>query len=242
MTGAGRRPRGRRFALSGAGEAEHSAGWWSTSGLDECQDVQVETRSLRVYGGVTGQDRRSDRRAQLLAAGYDLLAGVGGEFSVRGVCKQAGLTARYFYENFADRDALAVAVYDGVIEDIVTATLAAVDAAPANARAKVGAGLAVLVSRIRDDPRRGRLLFAHDLGAPPVVARRRVESTRRFVRLLAGQARAFHDDARPEVAAELLVGGLAQVLTAWLDGDLVISESDLVCRCTDYFVAVGRLV
>ncbi|MET1074141.1 MAG: TetR/AcrR family transcriptional regulator, partial [Umezawaea sp.] len=227
---------------AGPNPTRYSATWWSTSGLDRCQDVGVETTTLRVYGGVTGQERRSDRRTQLLAAGFDLLSGVGGEFSVRGVCKHAGLTARYFYENFADRDALAVAVYDGVIEDIVTATLAAVAAAPADARTRIGAGLAVLVARIREDPRRGRLLFAHDLGATPVVARRRVESTRRFVRLLAEQARAFHDGARPAVAAELLVGGLAQVLTAWLDGDLVISEADLVARCTDYFVAIGGLV
>ncbi|WNV88379.1 TetR/AcrR family transcriptional regulator [Umezawaea sp. Da 62-37] len=202
----------------------------------------METTSLRVYGGVTGQERRSDRRTQLLAAGFDLLSDVSVEFSVRGVCKHAGLTARYFYENFADRDALAVAVYDGVIEDIITPTLAAVAAAPDDTRAKAGAGLAVLVAGIREDPRRGRLLFAHDLGATPVVARRRVESTRRFVGLLAEQARTYHEGVRPEVAAELLVGGLAQVLTAWLDGDLVISEADLIERCTDYFVAIGGLV
>ena len=54
--------------------------------------------------------------------------------TVRGACKPAGLAARYFYESFADRDALAAAVSDKVVAEIAQTTLAAVPDAPPSRR------------------------------------------------------------------------------------------------------------
>ncbi|WP_268963345.1 hypothetical protein [Qaidamihabitans albus] len=41
------------------------------------------------------------------------------------------------------------------------------------------------------------------------------------------------------MGAELLVGGLAQVLTSWLSGELALSETEIVEQCTDIFVGVA---
>ncbi|MFC4003592.1 TetR/AcrR family transcriptional regulator [Prauserella oleivorans] len=203
----------------------------------------MDSAPLRTYGGVTGSDRQAERRAQLLEAGLELLGAVDGEhnLSVRGVCRQAGLAARYFYESFADRDAFAVAVYDHVVEDIAATTLEAVQAAPENARAKVRAGLTRLVRTIADDPRRGRLLFSPALNGT-VLAARRVESTRMFVTLLGLQAREFYGmgrSTRLEIASEMLVGGLAQTLTSWLNGTLPATEEEIVEYCAEHFLAVA---
>ncbi|MFF5989284.1 TetR/AcrR family transcriptional regulator [Prauserella flavalba] len=204
----------------------------------------MDPTPLRTYGGVTGSDRQAERRAQLVEAGLELLGARDGEqnLSVRGVCRQAGLAARYFYESFADRDAFAIAVYDHVVEDIAATTLAAVDAAPRDARAKIRAGLGTIVRTVAEDPRRGRLLFSPALSGT-VLAKRRVESTRLFVRLLGLQAREFygvHTSTRLEVTAELLVGGLAQTLTSWLDGTLPASEEEIVEHCGDIFFTVAE--
>ncbi len=203
----------------------------------------METTSLRTYGGVTGEDRKAERYAQLIEAGLQLLGAPDGaqNLTVRGVCRQAGLASRYFYESFVDRDALAVAVYDHVVHDIAATILEAVAAAPPNARAKARAGLGNLVRTIAEDPRRGWLLFAPVLSTT-VLAQRRVESTRWFVQLLGLQAQEFYGIGRSkhlELTAEILVGGLAQALTSWLDGTLAISEADLVDHCTEIFVAVA---
>jgi len=200
---------------------------------------------LRTYGGLAGEDRRGERRAQLLEAGLDLLgAREGGRnLTVRGVCRQAGLAARYFYENFADRDALAEAVYDSVVEGIAATTLEAVHAAPGAAEATTHAALSRLVHTIAEDPRKGRLLFSPAL-SDTVVAQRRAASTRRFVELLGLQAREFYGTpAGPRLAllAEMLVGGFAQTLTSWLDGTLKLSEQDLVDHCTTVFLAVSEI-
>ena len=67
------------------------------------------------WSGVPLQDRQALRRDELIAAGVELLGGEGGPaLTVRAVCRAAGLTERYFYESFADRDEFVRAVYDDV--------------------------------------------------------------------------------------------------------------------------------
>jgi AcrR family transcriptional regulator len=206
----------------------------------------MQTPSLRVYGGVAGEDRQAERRAALIEAGLELLGTGVGEpnLTVRGVCKQTGLAARYFYESFADRDALVIAVFDQVVTEIASTTLAAVNAAAADARAKTEAGLRNIVRRIAEDPRRGRLLFSPSLNAT-VLVHRRIESTRVFAALLGLQAQEFYGiagSAHLQLMSDFLVGGLAQTLTSWLDGILDVSEDHIVQHCTEIFVKLADLL
>ncbi|WP_317494082.1 TetR/AcrR family transcriptional regulator [Haloechinothrix sp. LS1_15] len=199
--------------------------------------------SPRVYGGVAGHDRQAGRRAQLIEAGLELLGTADGEpgLTVRGVCRQAGLTARYFYENFDGREELAAAVFEHVVSGFADETLRAVESAPPDTRSKLRAGLGTIVRTIADDPRRGRLLFSPALSTVG-MAQRRVASTRMFARLLVGQAQrhyGIHDSAGLDLVAEFLVGGLAQTLTSWLDGSLAVDQDGLVDHCVELFLAAG---
>ena len=57
------------------------------------------------WSGVPLQDRQALRRDELIAAGVTLLGSRGGPaLTVRAVCRATGLTERYFYESFTDRD------------------------------------------------------------------------------------------------------------------------------------------
>ena len=59
----------------------------------------------RPYRGVEAAERLAERRRRFLEAGLDLLGGPRpAELTVRGICSQAGLTPRYFYESFTDKD------------------------------------------------------------------------------------------------------------------------------------------
>ena len=88
-----------------------------------CQDWHV-TEVVRPYRGVSADDRRADRRARLLEAGLDLVGEVGvAEVTAEAVAARAGLSKRYFYESFADRDALLVAASSGVFETVRAALL-----------------------------------------------------------------------------------------------------------------------
>lgn len=196
------------------------------------------TPPLRVYGGVDGDRRRADRRAQLIEAGLDLLGGPdGGRLTVRGACQRAGVVARYFYESFADRDELAGAVYDHVVREVAAGALRAVAAAPDRPKDRARAGLAALVELIDSDPRRGRVLFSAEL-SDPLIARRRQQSTRFFVQLLGEQAHGAYGAAGSAdelFTSTFLVGGMAGVLTAWLDGQAPMARDEVVDRCTELF-------
>jgi AcrR family transcriptional regulator len=198
---------------------------------------------MRLYGGVTGADRKAARRAELVEAGLDLLGGAeGDQLTVRRACQHAGLATRYFYESFADRDELVSAVYEHVVQSVATATLAAVEAADSQPPAKILAGLAQLVRVAAGDPRHGRVLFSVTL-VDPLLARRRLESSRFFAHLLIGQARQAYgvtDSPALELVAQFIVGGLAQTLTAWLSGTLEVSEAELVAECAEIFTAIAN--
>ena len=69
---------------------------------------------------------------------------------MRAVCKRSGLTARYFYESFTDKDDFVAAVFDAAVADIATTTQAAVAASPPAEQGR--AGLANMVRTIAQTP------------------------------------------------------------------------------------------
>ena len=198
-----------------------------------------------MYGGVSAKDRRSRRREQLLDAGLDLLGREGwSATTMTAVCARAGLTERYFYESFPDREALLVAVFDRVTAEAAEVVLAAIETSPHEARARTRAAIAAFVELMTDDPRKGRVAFVEALGSEALM-RRRYEAIRTFAALLSGQARDFYGmpdgaDQLVELTSFMLVGGLAEALMAWLGGELETSREQLIEDSTDLFVATGE--
>jgi AcrR family transcriptional regulator len=200
----------------------------------------------RTYGGVSGEDRVSGRREKLLEAGLELLGRDGwNATTVRAVCAEARLTERYFYESFANRDELLVAIFDRVAAEAATAVLEAVDAAPHDARAKSRAAIGSFVELLSDDPRRARAMLIESIGSP-VLEHRREEWARSFAALLGEQARRFYgaeslSESDSELTSLALVGALSELLVAWLDGRLEVSKERLVEHCVELFVAAASV-
>jgi AcrR family transcriptional regulator len=191
----------------------------------------AETTSARPYRGIDAVDRLASRRARLLGAGLDLLGADergAAELTVRGICRRAGVAARYFYESFADKDEFVAAVFDWVIAQLATTTEAAVAAAPPQEQTR--AGMAHLVRTIGGDPRVGRLLFSAHL-ANAVLVRKRVESSALFA-MLSGRhvenVLRVPENDRIKAAAHFVVGGVAQTISAWLAGEVRLDPDQLV--------------
>jgi AcrR family transcriptional regulator len=197
------------------------------------------------YGGRSAEDRRAQRRSRLLEAGLDIVGTDGWQAAtVRAVCARAKLTPRYFYESFASREALLLEVFDGIVAEATGRVLAAIAGAPENAEAKSRAAIAAFVDVLLDDPRKARVAFSEAMGDEALM-RRRLHTLRLFSGLVADQARAFYRspaeaDDLVELTAFLLVGGLAELLIAWLDGDLRTTREALVEDCAELFAAVGE--
>lgn len=184
----------------------------------------------RPYRGVVAADRLAERRRRFLNAGLDLLGGGTSDLTVRGVCRHAGLAARYFYESFTDKGQFVTAVFDWVIADIAATTQAAVAAAPLQEQSR--AGMANIVRTIADDPRVGRLLFSTQL-SNEVLARKRIESTAFFAKLLdqhAGDALHLPENGQMRATTHFAVGGVAQTIGAWLAGEIDCTPEQLVDR------------
>jgi AcrR family transcriptional regulator len=200
---------------------------------------------VSVYAGRSASERKAQRRERLLEAGLEL-AGTGGgaALTVRGACEHAGLTARYFYESFSDREALLIAVFDQIAGEAAVSVLAAVGAAGETAEEKARAAIAAFVELVAEDPRKARVLFVE---APDSAAlmERRLATVRVFADLVAGQGRDFYEvtageDALVATTATMLAGGLAQTLLSWLDGTLQSTREELVEHCALLFVATGE--
>ena len=188
----------------------------------------------RPYGGVDAADRLARRKARLLDAGLELLGGDvdPAELTVRGVCREAGVATRYFYESFTDKDEFVAAVFDWVVAGLAATTQAAVSAAPIAEQSR--ASMANIVRTIELDPRIGRLVFSSQLSNAAVV-RKRQESGALFA-MLSGQhletllRRPAND--RIKAFAHFVVGGVARTISAWLAGEIGLSPEELVDQLT----------
>jgi AcrR family transcriptional regulator len=192
--------------------------------------VKMESMAqVRPYRGIDAVDRVAERRRRFLEAGLDILGSDSdlSELTVRGICRQAGMALRYFYESFADKEELVAAVFDWVIADIAATTQAAV--AAASLREQSRAGMANIVRTIAADTRVGRLLFSSHL-SNPIVVRKRAESGALMAMLMfqhAGSLGTRHNDLI-KAASHFAVGGVGQTITAWLAGDLALDTDELV--------------
>lgn len=175
------------------------------------------------WSGVPLQDRQALRRNELISAGITLLGAADGPaLTVRAVCRAAGLTERYFYESFTDRDVFVRAVYDEVCGAAMTALLSA-----QTPRAAVEQFVELMV----DDPTRGRVLLLAPEREPVLVASG-AEWMPDFIALIQRKLTQIADPAVQEMVATGLVGALTALFTAYLNGRLVAGREQFVDYCS----------
>jgi AcrR family transcriptional regulator len=194
----------------------------------------------RPYRGVSEAERVAARRARLLDAGLELFGTRGFDATgVREICRQAGLTDRYFYESFRDSRALFTAVFDRVTDDLFTAVAAAVADTEAAPEPQLRAAIGAFVRALADDPRLPRIVFSEAGGAGAEVEQHMRGTLRRFTDLVAATARrhlpADVSDELVSVLAMALVGTLERVVVEWQDGQLDMPVDRIVDLCTELF-------
>ncbi|HEX3285905.1 MAG TPA: TetR/AcrR family transcriptional regulator [Mycobacterium sp.] len=179
------------------------------------------------WSGVPLQDRQQLRRDELIAAGVDLLGGEAGPaLTVRAVCRAAGLTERYFYESFSDRDEFVRAVYDDVCTRAMSTLSSSTSAQDAVER---------FVALMVDDPTRGRVLLLAPT-VEPVLTRSGASWMPSFIELLQRKVTRITGIDEPAVramAATGLLGALTALFIAYLDGRLTATREQFIDHCVD---------
>lgn len=202
----------------------------------------------RPYGGLSPEDRVAARRARLVEAGCTLFGDQGFRATtVRGICAEAGLTDRYFYESFASVEALLMAVYAAQMDRLRQRLQAVADATPprhgdlAALQRQATAGYEAWFDLVADR-RFARIVLAEVLGVSPAVDALYEASMREFAALnsapldallpagaLAARSRALIGRA--------LVGSAIQVAVMWVSGGYREPRAAVVHSCV--LVATG---
>ncbi|GAB3452039.1 TetR/AcrR family transcriptional regulator [Actinophytocola sediminis] len=192
--------------------------------------AQSSDNPRRPWRGVDADERQAQRRERLVAAAFGIM-GVDGAaaVSMRGVCRAAKLSERYFYESFGRREELLVTVLETVAGQAREVLVAALAQAPGDTRHAVSE----FTEFVTGDPRRGRVLFVESLVAPELSVRG-AELVEEFTTTiaqalrtpaLAGQAA---DDRDVELNAQAVFGALAYLFQGWLGGRLAVSADRFV--------------
>ncbi|MGJ8669565.1 MAG: TetR/AcrR family transcriptional regulator [Oceanococcus sp.] len=203
--------------------------------------VQLTTQKKqgRAYGGMSAEQRLAERREKFLRAGLQVFGSQGFRAgTVRVLCKEAGLTDRYFYESFADSEALLKAVYVWQMEHLQRELLQIALRAELSLEQRVHEAVDTFFRAMRD-PQRARIALTEVLGVSSSTDALYQSNTQNFGGLIVAQIKLqlprWSLDAHQEkILGTALAGACAMSAAQWmLEGyaspqDKVVSACELV--------------
>ena len=202
----------------------------------------------RLYAGLSADQRSSRRREQLLEAGLEVFAGRGwAAATVQDVYRAAGLSPRYFYELFDDRESLFLAVTADIAEQVQETVRGALSAADEDPELRARTVLQALAGLFAGDARLVRVAFVESLATERLRAQRRELLSEfsslgaRLMRPLSGAPTRGRPRRALERSAVVLTGGLVEMLIAWADGSDPLPTELLVDHLTRLYSAAARL-
>lgn len=207
----------------------------------------------RVIRGLTAEQRKAERREQLLDAALDLFAihGYLGT-SIEQICSTAYVGTKSFYEVFDGREACYVALLQRTSERLQADMMAVAARAEGNERQAVPGIIAAFAHALLDDPRVAKVTFGQAGGISATVERQR-RTNRRWAAGFLEQIWDRYD--APPVAADKaesrarhaiaigLVGGLFDLIADWLlDADPAVPDQveSLIEDLTSFYITVRR--
>lgn len=210
--------------------------------------TQSDTRPRggRRYSGLDAAERTRQRRSAMLAAALELFGTQGyAATSVKQICREAGLTERYFYESFSDRHTCLVAVYRELADGMRTATAATIaDAGGQDVDEVTRRALSAFVEYLTADPRRARVVLIEVVGTSPELEEARHGVLREFAELttavwLHGTGLDAPTDQQ-RMTAVGLVGAVNHLLVDWLHRGQQEAPGALVDVCSTLFSAARQ--
>jgi AcrR family transcriptional regulator len=202
----------------------------------------------RRFRGQSPEERQSQRREQLVEAGLEAFGARGFHaVGVRDICARARLTERYFYESFANREALFVAVYDRAIAELLEAVSSAMTDANDDPTERARIALKVFLERLRDEPRLARVVLIDVLTVGAEIGNRSMLATRSFsdlmMRAIEGAYPNLGDrnvDAR--LVAEGLLGSTLYMVMQWAFDGFHEPIERILGHCALFYEAVATLL
>ena len=189
------------------------------------------TVGRRPYGGVSAEDRVAARRARLLDGTLAIIGEHGvAAVTVDRICSEAQLGKRYFYESFADRDTLLVALADDLYSDILAAMVEDMPDTD-DPRPRAESVVRSLLDVLGRDTRRARL-YAQSAGHP-ALSPRRARAIEEFTDFVCDAVFTLplgpgETATTKYLSCRLLVSGTTDIVVAWLSGEIEATPEEIV--------------
>lgn len=198
------------------------------------RSVSSSSTTPRTYAGQSAADRDAERRAAFLEAGLELIGTQGYRAAtVRGLCREAGYTDRYFYALFGNTEGLLAAVYSELVERLKHSMRTAIEAAPEDDEARVDAGLTTYVRFMRDE-RNARIMMGEILGVSDDITALYLQTVVEFADLLLASAPGIGDQSPGEEArlfGQSLIGAVIYAAGAWAMSGYRQPEAQVIGCC-----------
>jgi len=142
-------------------------------------------KHTRLYGGLGGEERRAQRRLRLIEAAIRVYGEAGyRNATVKAVCEAADLTERYFYESFANSEALLLAAYTHITDELHAEMEAVGSDFGDDAEGRIVAVLTLYFTRLRENPRSARVFLLKIAGISPAVDVMKMKAVKRMSEVL----------------------------------------------------------
>ncbi|MEU9019495.1 TetR/AcrR family transcriptional regulator [Actinomadura sp. NPDC048394] len=203
-------------------------------------------KGRRRYGGQDAHERQRRRREALMEAGLDLFGTLGyADTTIEALCERAGLTKRYFYESFTDREALLRAVYDAQIEPLKERLIMAVSGPGMSIEEQIDTGVALFVDGLTADPRAARIVFLESISSGPALRARADEVIHELSDLVLALLTEHIDGPAPrtdrmEYGALAVIGAVRQLINHWSTRQRTTDIDELTDVCKTLFKIVYR--
>jgi AcrR family transcriptional regulator len=168
--------------------------------------------------------RRDRRRERLIRAGRDLFAGQGYDrTSIVQVCAEARVSTRAFYEEFAGRQALLLAVHESVAAagmEAVGAVMSAPDIDAIDTTARIGRLFDAYTAAVTQDPQAAKVAFVEVQSAGQEVEEHRLMWRSLWADFFAAEAaravaRGEAVDRDHSLGLVALVGAVNELMAHW---------------------------
>ncbi|CAJ92287.1 DNA-binding protein, AcrR family, includes nucleoid occlusion protein SlmA [Cupriavidus necator] len=178
--------------------------------------MTTELTPARRYRGAEAEERRAQRRVQLIAAAVQVYGERGYQnATVKAVCEAAGLTERYFYESFANSEALLLASFQTVTHRLLHTLALAGEGAGGEGQQRALAMLRAYFGALRREPRSARVFLVEIRGVSKLVDGALADSLDEFGGLLAQALLPPGRKLDPLLTAGV-AGGVVHIALRWI--------------------------
>ncbi|MET9229235.1 TetR/AcrR family transcriptional regulator [Lentzea sp. NPDC003310] len=198
----------------------------------------------RAYGGISPEQRRAERRARLLQAGLELFTSTGfAATKISGLCTEAGVSTRNFYEEFSSKEDLLRDLHDLINATAFARVRAALDElGTADVATRVTTLLDVFVGSVTADPRAPRLNYVEAVGVSAEIEQQHVRWVNTWAEFIEAEAlRAAAAGVAPQrsyrLTAIALVGAVTGLLREWQAHQPPLSVDEIAAEIRELMLA-----